>query len=276
MTTFTPKIDSTFISLWCVDRFVVDLTESVVLITGAASGMGRTMAIEFADKGADVVGVDLDEEGVEETANIIETDGGSAIGVVGDVSDRNSVDAFIDTATDEFGTIDVLCNNAGILDDYAPLGETPESQWDSVIAVNLKGVYNCTKAALPELLDGEEGVVINTASIAGKIAGGGGAAYTTSKHGVIGFTKQLAYDYGPDIRTNAICPGFIETGMTEDIIKETPDETEKMVGETPAGRYAQPEEVARVARFLATDEASFMHGSTVDVDGGTLVGSLLG
>lgn len=255
---------------------MVKLTESVVLVTGSASGMGRAMAKEFAAAGADVVGVDLDEDGVTDTASVITANGGSAIGLTGDVSDRDSVETFVDAAIDEFGTIDVLCNNAGVLDDYTPLGETSDSLWSTVIGVNLDGVYNCTKATLPALLDGEEGVVINTASIAGKTAGGGGAAYTTSKHGVVGFTKQLAYDYGPDIRTNAICPGFIETGMTEDIIEETPEMTEKMVTETPAGRYAQPEEVAKVARFLATDEASFMHGSTVDVDGGTLVGSLLG
>jgi 3-oxoacyl-[acyl-carrier protein] reductase len=256
---------------------MVDLTDSVVVITGAGSGMGRTQARRFGEEGADVVGVDIDEDGVAKTAEMIREDGGSAVGLVGDISDKDSVKEFVSGAVDEFGTIDVLSNNAGILDDYAPVDETPEDLWDKVIDVNLKGVYLCTKVALPHLLEGDsEGVVLNTSSISGKVAGGGGAAYTSSKHGVIGFTKQLAYDYGPDIRTNAICPGLVETSMTRSIIEETPERTEEMVQKSPAGRYAQPEEIASVAAFLASDEASFMTGSAVELDGGTLVGSLLG
>jgi len=256
---------------------MVELIDSVVVVTGAGSGMGRAQAHEFASEGADVVGVDIDQDAVEETAQQISEQGGSAIGLHGDISDSDNVSSFVERAVDEYGTIDVLSNNAGILDEYKPLGDTSEDLWDRVMEVNLKGLYLCTSEALEHLLDNEdEGVVLNTASISGKIAGGGGAAYTSSKHGVIGFTKQLAYDYGPEIRTNAICPGFIETSMTRHIIEDTPERTEEMVQETPAGRYAQPEEVARVATFLASNDASFIHGSTVDVDGGTLVGSLLG
>lgn len=251
---------------------MVSVSESVVVVTGAASGMGRSMALEFAGEGASVVAVDVDEDGVEAVATEIGDDGGEAIGVYGDVTDTESVEAVVDRAVDEYGTIDVLCNNAGVLDDYAPVGETSAELWETVVGVNLTGVFSLTKAALPALTDGEdEGVVLNTASIAGKVAGGGGAAYTSSKHGVIGFTRQLSYDYGPEIRANAICPGFIETGMTEGLIEETPDEVREIVEGTPAGRYAQPEEVARVAVFLASDEASFVHGAAVDVDGGWLV-----
>ena len=251
---------------------MVSIADSVVVVTGGASGMGRSMALEFASEGASVVAVDIDEDGLDEVTSEIAADGGEAIGVVGDVSDRDSVEAVVEQATDEYGTIDVLCNNAGILDDYAPVGETSEELWDRVMDINLKGVFLLTKAALPALMDGdEEGVVINTASIAGKVAGGGGAAYTSSKHGVIGFTKQLSHDYGPEIRTNAVCPGFIETGMTEDMIEQTPDEVHEIVQETPAERYAEPEEVAQVVAFIASDNASFMHGTAVDVDGGWLV-----
>lgn len=251
---------------------MVSIADSVVVITGGASGMGQSMAREFADGGASVVLVDVDEDGLEEVTDEISGTDGEAIGVVGDVSDPDSMESVVERATDEYGTIDVLCNNAGILDEYTPAGETSEDLWDSVIDINLKGVFLLTKAALPELTEGDdEGVVINTASIAGKVAGGGGAAYTSSKHGVIGFTKQLSYDYGPEIRANAVCPGFIETGMTEEMIEDTPDEINEIVQSTPAERYADPDEVARVVRFLASDDASFMHGTAVDVDGGWLV-----
>ncbi len=251
---------------------MVSVSDSVGVVTGGASGMGRSMALEFADNGASVVAVDVDEDGLDDLTSEILDNGGEAIGIIGDVSDSDSVEAVVERATEEYGTIDVLCNNAGILDDYAPTGETSEDLWDRVLDINLKGVFLFTKAALPPLLEGEdEGVVINTASIAGKVAGGGGAAYTSSKHGVIGFTKQLSHDYGPEIRANAVCPGFIETGMTEALIDETPDEVREIVDGTPAERYARPEEVAQVVTFLASDEASFMHGAAVDVDGGWLV-----
>lgn len=260
--------------LWTTDYGpdMVSLADSVVVVTGGASGMGRSMVLEFADKGASVVAVDIDEDGLSEVISEVTADGGEAISVLGDVSDRDSIETVVEQAIDEYGTIDVLCNNAGILDDYAPAGETSEELWDSVMDINLKGLFLLTKTALPALMDGEdEGVVINTASIAGKVAGGGGAAYTSSKHAVVGFTKQLSHDYGPEIRANAVCPGFIETGMTEDLIEETPDEVDEIVQATPAERYAEPEEVARVVAFLASDDASFMHGASVDVDGGWLV-----
>lgn len=247
---------------------MVLLSDSVVVITGAASGMGRSMAHEFADEGANVVAVDVDEDGIETAVAEIETAGGEAMALYGDVTDTDSVEQVVDRTVEEYGTIDVLCNNAGVLDDYASVEETADELWHGVLDVNLHGPFYLTRAALPALLDGdEEGVVINTASIAGKVAGGGGAAYTTSKHGLIGFTKQLAHDYGPEIRANAICPGAVETGMTDELIEEM----EAMTAETPAERYAAPEEIANVAVFLASDDASFVYGTAVEVDGGWLV-----
>ena len=150
--------------------------------------------------------------------------------------------------------------------------DADEDLWDAIISVNLKGAYVVSKEVLPIMLENEgEGAIVNTASVAGKVAGGGGAAYTSSKHGIIGFTKQLSHDYDPEIRANAVCPGFIQTGMTNPILDETPDMAADMTESTPAGRYAQPEEVARVVRFLASDDASFIHGTPVNVDGGWLV-----
>ena len=247
---------------------MVILSDSVVVVTGAASGMGRSMAHEFADEGAAVVVVDIDDDGAATVADEIETAGGEAMGVYGDVTDTESVENVVDRAVDEYGTIDVLCNNAGVLDDFTPAGEVTDDLWNGILDVNLTGPFYLTRAALPALQDGsDEGVVINTASVAGKVAGGGGAAYTTSKHGLIGFTKQLAHDYGPEIRANAVCPGAVETGMTEDMIEDL----EAMTADTPAGRYADPEEIATVVVFLASDDASFVHGAAVDVDGGWLV-----
>jgi 3-oxoacyl-[acyl-carrier protein] reductase len=247
---------------------MVTLSDSVVVVTGAASGMGRSMAHEFADAGAAVAVVDIDADGAASVADAIGSAGGEAIAVDGDVTDTESVERIVDLTADEYGTIDVLCNNAGVLDDFAPVGETTDDLWNGILDVNLTGPFYLTRAALPSLRDGsDEGVVINTASVAGKVAGGGGAAYTTSKHGLIGFTKQLAHDYGPEIRANAVCPGAVETGMTEEMIEDL----EAMTADTPAGRYADPEEIASVVAFLASDEASFVHGTAVDVDGGWLV-----
>jgi len=247
---------------------MVTISDSVVVVTGAASGMGRSMAHEFAEEGAAVAVVDVDADGAAAVADAIESAGGEAIPVDGDVTDTESVEHIVDRTVDQYGTIDVLCNNAGVLDDFAPVGETTDDLWNGILDVNLTGPFYLTRAALDPLRDGsDEGVVINTASVAGKVAGGGGAAYTTSKHGLIGFTKQLAHDYGPEIRANAVCPGAVETGMTE----EMTGELEAMTADTPAGRYANPEEIATVVAFLASDDASFVHGAAVDVDGGWLV-----
>ena len=248
---------------------MASIPDSVAVVTGAASGMGKEMARALAEEGASVAVVDVDEEGADDVATELsaETEG-EAISLFGDVSDKESVEGVVDEVTSEFGTIDILCNNAGILDDFAPAGEVSDDVWYGTIDVNLNGVFLMTRAALPELQEGDdEGIVINTASIAGKVAGGGGAAYTSSKHAVIGFTKQLSHDYGPDIRANAVCPGAVETGMTEDMISDL----EAMSAETPAGRYADPSEIADVVKFLASDESSFVHGTAVNVDGGWLV-----
>jgi len=247
---------------------MVSLQDRTVIVTGAASGMGKAMAEAFAGEGSNVVAVDVDEDAATEAVDEITAGGGEARAVYGDVSDRESVEQVVETTVDEFGTVDVLCNNAGILDDFQPLGDTSDELWEAVLGVNLDGPFLLTRAALPHLMDGDdEGVVINIASIAGKVAGGGGAAYTSSKHGLIGLTRHLSEAYGPDIRANAICPGAVKTGMTEDMTEEL----QAMSEETPAKRPADPEEIGRVAVFLASDDSSFMHGAAVDVDGGMLV-----
>lgn len=246
---------------------MVDLTESVALVTGGASGMGEAMVREFADRGGDVVVVDVDGDGAEAVADDVEAAGGSAVAVECDVADRDDVEAAVDRAVEAFGTVDVLCNNAGVFDGNVPLDELPAERWHGVLGVNLTGPFQLTKAALPALLSGnDEGVVISTSSVAGKSGGGGGVAYTASKHGLVGFTKALAHHHAPDIRANAVCPGFVATGMTAGML----DELAELAAETPAGRYAEPEEVAAVVAFLASDDAAMIHGEAVDVDGGIL------
>ena len=249
---------------------MVTLEDGVAVVTGAASGMGEAMASEFASAGADVVLVDVDGEGAERVAAEIESDGGSALAAPADVTDREQVERVVESAVEAFGTIDVLCNNAGIFDEETPIGEMSDDLWESVLGVNLHGQFLLTRAAIPALRDGDdEAVVINTSSVAGKSGGGGGVAYTSSKHGVVGFTKALANDYPGEIRANAICPGFVRTGLTEDVLDMLQELSEK----TPAGRYAQPEEIARVAAFLASDDASFVNGVALNVDGGMMAGN---
>ena len=238
------------------------------VITGAGSGMGAAMARGFHAEGADVIAVDVDEAGLDATLVELGGDGTArAQPVVLDVTDREAVAAF----GASLDRVDVLCNNAGILDGYAPAHETDWELWSRIIGVNLTGPYLMAHAIVPKMLERGRGAIVNTASIAGFVAGGGGAAYTTSKHGLIGFTKQLAFDYGRrGIRANAICPGAIATGMTVEL--RTPElgneHVNAAIEATPAGRWGEPEEVAALALFLASDEASFIHGVPVLVDGG--------
>jgi 3-oxoacyl-[acyl-carrier protein] reductase len=242
----------------------------VAVVTGAGSGMGAAMARGFHAEGASVVAVDVDAAGLERTVADLGGTSDRARPVVLDVSDRAAVAAF-GAGLAARGRVDVLCNNAGILDDYTPAHETSWELWTRILAVNLNGPYLMAHALVPAMLEQGKGAIVNTASIAGVVAGGGGAAYTTSKHGLIGLTKQLAFDYGRHgIRANAICPGAIATGMTVEL--RTPElgneHVNAAIEATPAGRWGEPEEVAALALFLASDDASFMHGVPVLVDGG--------
>jgi 3-oxoacyl-[acyl-carrier protein] reductase len=245
------------------------LTEKVALITGAGSGMGQAMAREFAAQGAAVIASDIVESRAADTAKAIAEAGGRAVGVQIDVADASSVEAAVSKGTEQLGPVNVLCSNAGVLDDYRPVLETDEAEWDRVIDINLKGMYLTSRAVLGQMIENGGGAIVNTASISGIVAGGGGAAYTSSKHGVIGFTRQLAFDYGPKgVRANCICPGAVETGMTRDLFAANEAEVMEAVNSVPAGRYAQPEEIAKLALFLASDDSAFVHGAAYVIDGG--------
>jgi NAD(P)-dependent dehydrogenase (short-subunit alcohol dehydrogenase family) len=239
------------------------------VITGAGSGMGKAMVERFHAEGANVVAADIDGGAAARTVSAL--NGGRALSVPTDVSDAASVDALAEAVLEQFGRVDVVCNNAGVLDDYTPAHETSDDLWRKIIGVNLTGPFNVSRRFVQVMLPQGKGVIVNTASISAFIAGGGGAAYTASKHGVLGLTRQLAFDYGgKGIRVNAICPGATATGMTSHLL--TPEgrneHVDQAIAGTPAGRWAKPEEIASLAAFLASDDADFIHGAAYMIDGG--------
>ncbi|WP_079523699.1 3-oxoacyl-ACP reductase [Solibacillus isronensis] len=228
----------------------------VVVITGAASGIGRAQAAFFLNEGATVIGIDIQK------AVIIDD---QYHHFVGSVTDQQ----FIEETIGQIESIDILCNTAGILDGYVPSLETEEALWDKIFNVNVKGMFFVTNAVLKKMLIQKRGVIVNMASIAGMIAGGGGAAYTASKHAVIGYTKQLSYDYCREgIRVNGIAPGAIETPMNAADFEGSGEMAKQVAEQTPAGRWAKPEEVAKVTLFLASEASDYMHATILPVDGG--------
>lgn len=244
----------------------------VALITGAGSGMGREMARTFAEEGARIVAVDLDSERVGQTTRMITEQGGEALDIVADVSQATDVSRMVEQALERFGSVDILCNNAGISDDYKTACEMSEELWDRVLGVNVKSAFLTSKHLIPGMLENGGGKIVNTASISGLVAGAGGAAYTASKHAVVGLTKQLAFDYGPKgIRVNAICPGSVETDMTRERLYKSPAPGRELINSAVAGRHAQPEEVAKLALYLASDNADFVHGAAMVIDGGRVI-----
>lgn len=248
------------------------LSNKVALITGAGSGLGKAQAIEYAKEGAKVVLVDINSEGVEDTyKKIVEIDG-EAMVVAGNISEKESVKQIVDQAMTKYGHIDVLVNCAAVLADFKATLEIEEDEWDKVLDTNLKGIYLLTNAVMPQMLDREKGTIINIASIGGKIAGVGDAAYIASKHGVIGYTKQLTFDYADKgIKANAICPGLVKTGMTGKAIDNDDPHVTEQVADTPMGRVGKPEEIAHLSVFLASDKSDFINGESITIDGGQSV-----
>ena len=257
------------------------LKDKVALVTGAASGIGQATAVLFGQEGAKVMCADLDAEGAERVAQEIVKGGGEAASTQADVSQAADVERMVRQTVERWDRLDVLVNNAGIYF-ILPLTQVPEEEWDRLININLKGVFLGCKYAIPEMVKGGGGSIVNTASIAGLRGTAWLSTYCASKGGVVQLTKAVAMEWAEqNVRVNAVCPGVIRTPMAERGIEQagalfgdTVEESWQRIAEGhPLGRVGEPEEVARAVLFLASDEASFVTGVALPVDGGLWAGS---
>jgi len=252
------------------------LKDKVCLITGGASGIGKATAIKFASEGAKVIICDVDKTAGQA---FVEELGNDSVFYKINVVDRDEVQGWIDDVVKKFGRIDVLVNNAGITRDglfvkYKNgelVSQMDEKDFDLVIAVNLKGVFNCTQAVTPKMIEQGGGVILNASSIVGLYGNFGQTNYVATKFGVIGMTKTWSREIGKfNIRVNAVCPGFILTEM----VKKMPEKIlEGLAAKTPLGRMGTPEDVANLYAWLASDEAAYIHGAAISIDGGMVLGT---
>ena len=247
------------------------LKDKIAIITGGASGIGKAAALLFAKEGAKVVIAGIDEKKGKAAAEEIISNGSDSIFVKCDVSSSKDVKNMVDKAIKSFGTIDILFNNAGIYEDR-PVHELPEELWDKTIDTNLKGVFLCSKYAIPIMMRNKKGTIINNSSALGIVAEPESPAYCSSKAAVIHLTKVMALAYARDnIRVNCICPGPIDTPMFRKSFKSPKDSENYIKNHTITGRIGKPEEVAKVVLFLASDDASLITGSAYSVDGGEAI-----
>lgn len=246
------------------------LVGKVALVTGAASGIGRSAAIRFAQEGAAVALADIDGEGVTETLREVDAVGGVGVFFPADVSKAGDVERMVAATVYQFGRLDIALNNAGIPGTTDALtGDYDEAEWLRVIAVNLKGVFLSMQSELRYMLAKKQGVIVNTASVAGIGAFRGCAAYVASKHAIIGLTRAAALEYASSgIRINAVCPGFVDTPLLG--LRGEASEA-GLKGRVPLGRIADPVEVAEAAVWLCTDAASYVVGHAMVIDGGVSV-----
>ena len=242
------------------------LKDSVAIVTGSGRGIGRAIAQELANAGVKiVVNYAGRSDKAEETVTLIREAGGEALAVQADVSQATEVERLLKTTVEHFGKVDILINNAGITRDFLLL-RMKEADWDSVMATNLKGTYLCTKAVSKGMLKQRSGVIVNISSVVGLAGNAGQANYAAAKAGIIGFTKSIAKEFASrGIRVNAVAPGYIYTDMTETLPEGMQSD---ILNGIPLGRIGQPEDVAKVVKFLVSPEASYITGQTLCVDGG--------
>jgi NAD(P)-dependent dehydrogenase (short-subunit alcohol dehydrogenase family) len=242
------------------------LRDKVALVTGAGSGIGQATALRFAVEGARVACADADSEAAAGTVRMIGERGGEAIGLAVDVTDEAACAGMVRQTVSRFGRLSTLVNSAGVRAQLT--GETaPVEEWRRVVDVNLTGTYLASRAALAALNDSGPGAIVNLASIFGLVGGATSSAYAASKGGVANLTRQLALEWAPRVRVNCVCPGVIETPMTADL-REKPGWAEKVLKGYPLQRFGQPEEIAAAILYLASDEAGFVTGVALPVDGG--------
>lgn len=257
----------------------IGLRNKVVVVTGASAGIGRATALRFAEEGARVAAWDVNEKGSDALIGELQQAGGEALFRAVSVTDTKSVEAAVHEVVARWGRIDVLVNNAGIVRDSQLVkwkegnvtGMMSDEQWDAVINVNLKGVFNCTRAVTPHMIKQGGGVILSASSVVGLYGNFGQTNYVATKAGVIGMTRTWARELGKyKIRVNAVAPGFVAT----EILKSMPEKViESMVSHTPIGRIGQPEDIANAYVWLASDQASWIHGTVLSVDGGLVMGT---
>lgn len=243
----------------------MELLGKVALVTGSGQGIGKAIALLLAEKGADIVVSDINLEKAQETAKEIEEKGRRAMALKVDVADSEEVERMVETIIEKFSHIDILVNNAGITRDKLLLRMSVED-WDAVLDVNLKGVFNCTKSVIKYMSKQKSGKIVNIASVVGLMGNVGQANYSASKAGVIGFTKTVAREFAQrGININAIAPGYIKTPMTEVLPEKVKEELMKLI---PMGRLGQPKDVAQAVLFLVSEASSYVTGQVLNVNGG--------
>lgn len=242
------------------------LQDRVAILFGGTSGLGEATAKAFANEGAKIVVTGRDEEDGNRIVKDIRDNNQDAIFVKADVTEKTDIQAVVDQALTTYGQIDILYNGAGIHDAYDNAVELEEDFYDKLMAINVKAPYLASKMVIPHFIKQGGGTIINVGSQATQMAGPGGSAYVTSKHAILGFSKQLAFDFGSQgIKVNTLSPGFIKTPMTEGIEDER-------LERIPAERAGKPEEIAALAVFLASDDSNYMQGANVLMDGGWVLG----
>ena len=257
----------------------MELEGQAAIVTGAGRGIGRAIALELASLGADVALAELDEGAAERTADEVRALGRRAVAIRTDVTRRGDLDAMVTRTLDELGRIDVLVNNAGIYR-AAPALEITEEHWDAVMDINARAVFFASQAVLPRMVEARRGNIISLASMAGKLGTTSSLAYAASKSAVISITRSLALSFAADgIRVNCVCPSFVQTDMWTEVergvagvLGTTPEEVNRQrLAQIPIGRWEQPEDVAKVVGFLASDKSGYITGEAMNVSGGLVM-----
>jgi len=241
----------------------------VALVSGASSGIGRATAKRFAEEGASVVAADIDVEGGEETVSQIEADGGAATFVEVDVTDEGDLATAVETTVDTYGGLDFAFNNAGIEGDQVGFSDQDDANWNRVLDINLSGVFYAMREEIPAMLESGGGAIVNTSSVAGILGFPNLSPYVASKHGVVGLTRSAAVEFSEEgLRVNAVLPGVIDTPMVARAGEADSESMEQTIAAIPASRLGRPEEIASAVVWLCSEDASYVTGQPLPVDGG--------